>query len=404
MQGCGAAIAFAAAGASVDTAAAAAADVADLLEGLPDNWGRWGEDDELGALNLLGSAQARAGMRAALRGGGVERFALQLSMTGETVYPPDADDPGPSAATGDPAFPGRTPARRDNEYDERSYDEGEQQPLAGMKFSDDRFVNPLYLQGTTHVDALGHAWYGERIYNGFDAITTAETKTFSRPVENCEGGTTSETRGLGRADISGAASEGFAGRGVLLDVGRCTATSGDRLAPGERVTLDDLRATANAQGVELRERDVLLVRTGSIARTRDPEAPWDPLNEPGLYFSENLVRWVHEMDIPCIGADNLAVEKVTHVVDGQAYVLPLHGAFLRNLGVYLNEILWLEDLADACAADGVYEFLFTAAPLNVERSTGAPVNPLVLKATEDARQRPAETPPGGRGRDDDGRR
>ena len=66
-------------------------------------------------------------------------------------------------------------------------------------------------------------------------------------------------------------------------------------------------------------------------------------------------------------------------------MIPLHGTFLRNLGIYINEILWLEDLAAQCAEDGIYDFLFTAAPLNVERSSGAPINPVVLKATgEDA--------------------
>jgi hypothetical protein len=49
----------------------------------------------------------------------------------------------------------------------------------------------------------------------------------------------------------------------------------------------------------------------------------------------------------------------------------------------LVEMLWLDDLARACAEDGVYEFLFTAAPLHVQRATGGPLNPLVLKATEE---------------------
>jgi hypothetical protein len=90
---------------------------------------------------------------------------------------------------------------------------------------------------------------------------------------------------------------------------------------------------------------------------------------------------------PVIGADNLAAEKVVQQIDAtgdgdpETFVIPLHGAFLRDMGVQLNEILDLRELSAACAEDGVYEFLFTAAPLNVERATGSPVNPLVLKAT-----------------------
>ena len=346
-------------------------DVADLLEGLPDNWGRWGPDDERGTLNLLGGAEAAAGMRAALRGGddAVERFTLGLPLTGEAA----------EGGTGDPSFPGREVARRDNVSDERAYREGDREAAAGMKFSDDRFVTPFYLQGTTHVDALGHAWYGEELYNGFDAGASSETKRFDDPVAGVDGDVT-ETRGHGRASVEALAAAGIAGRGVLLDVARHRG-DGDRLPPGAEVRLADLRATADAQGVELEERDVLLVRTGSMGRTRDPDADWDPTDEPGLVFGEALVEWVHDRDVVALGADNVAVERVTQTVDGETYVLPLHGAFLRNLGMPLVEMLWLDDLAAACADDGTYEFLFTAAPLHVQRATGGPVNPVVLKAT-----------------------
>lgn len=404
IQGCGAALAFAAAGTSIETVAAQenTGNIAELLEDQPKNWGRWGEGDELGALNLLGSEQIFDGMQAAMQNGrdGIERFPLQLSMTGEVITPdpdkpevifpvPERDITFPSKDTGDPAFPPRTPARRDN-----TTPSGGSKQTGGMKFVDDKFVSDLFLQGTTHLDALGHAWYGEQIYNGFDASTTETTKEFETALLGTAGADpvpnngdreslepVSETKGLEKASISGPASEGLAGRGVLLDVGRQFGDSEGRLDLEECVTYDDLVATAETQGVEIRERDLLLIRTGAAARTRDPDAEWGPLIEPGLCFSEDLVNWVHEMDIPYIGADNLAVEKVTQEIDGETFVIPLHGAFIRNLGINLNEILWLEDLAEQCAADGIYEFLFTAAPLNIERSSGSPINPVVLKAT-----------------------
>jgi kynurenine formamidase len=349
-------------------------DVADLLEGLPDNWGRWGPDDERGTLNLLGGAEAAAGMRASLAGGddAVERFTLGLPLTGEVV----ADGTG----AGDPSFPGRDVARRENVADERDYRAGDLAPAAGMKFSDDRFATPFYLQGMTHVDALGHAWYGEKLYNGFDAEASSEPKRFEEPLDGVDGDVT-ETRGHGKASVAALADAGLAGRGVLLDVARERGED-DRLPMGAEVTLEDLRATAAAQGVAVEERDVLLMRTGSMGRTRDPDAEWHPTGEPGLGFGRELVEWVHERNIAAIGADNVAVERVTQTVDGETYVLPLHGAFLRNLGLPLVEMLWLDDLAAACAADGVYEFRFTAAPLHVQRATGGPVNPVVLKATE----------------------
>lgn len=403
VQGCGAAMAFATAGTSLGTVAAeSGGDVESLLDGLPDNWGEWGENDELGALNLLGSKEAFDGMTAARQHGRkrMERFSLQLSMTGEVINPdpdqpdvifPNGDADWPSTDNGDPAFPPRTPARRDN-----TTASGGTELAGGVKYVDDTFVTSAFLQGTTHLDALGHAWYGNKIYNGFSADTTEASKEFETTLEGTQGtdavpeddgneslASVDKTRGLERADVSNPASSGLVGRAVLLDIGRHldVADENDRLPLGYGITYDDLIATAEAQGTEVRERDMLLVRTGAVERTRDSEAEWGPLSEPGLVFSEELVEWVAEREIPYIGADNLAIEKAVQEIDGNTYVIPLHAAFLRNLGVYLNEILWLQELAEACAADGIYEFLFTGAPLNIERGSGAPINPVVVKAT-----------------------
>jgi kynurenine formamidase len=60
-------------------------------------------------------------------------------------------------------------------------------------------------------------------------------------------------------------------------------------------------------------------------------------------------------------------------------VIPLHGALMRDLGVVISEIYWLEELAADSAEDGQYSFLFAAAPLQMEKGTGSPVNPLAIK-------------------------
>ena len=75
--------------------------------------------------------------------------------------------------------------------------------------------------------------------------------------------------------------------------------------------------------------------------------------------------------------DTIANE--TTVEPGSGVVLPLHAALMRDLGVTLTEIAWLDDLAAACAADGRWDFLYTAAPLKVHGGTGAPVNPVVIR-------------------------
>ena len=402
LRGSSAVAALIAAGMSPEAIAAAQPDVPEgdieeLLEDLPDNWGKWGDDDELGALNYLGSEQMYDGMHAAMRKGreNVAGFTLQVPMTGFE---------NPDGEIQDPLFPGRVVGRRDNVADATNAEPA----TGGMKFADDKFVTTLYLQGTTHLDALAHPWYGDHLYNRFDASTThtereyteTEMPTFDGlggvPIIGCESDEpVEETFGLGKADISGPAEQGVMGRGVLLDVGRAMGGNeediyDDRLAPETCISLEDMHETAEEQGVEIEERDVLLIRTGSIPRAYEPpeeqDAPWNPLVEPGICFSEDLVRWVDDMEIPFIGADNIALEKLNQVVEqnGEDVLItnPLHGAFLRDLGVYISEILWLEELGAQCAADGIYDFLFTAAPLYAEMSTGAPMNPTIIKASD----------------------
>ncbi len=389
MRGCGAAAALAVAGLSAGTVAGESADIEELLADLPTNWGEWGDDDEIGALNYLGSEEMFRGARAMTRRGskGIERITLQLPMTGDTIdVLAEEDAEAPTTETGDPLFPGRTPGRRDNTQDAQSYENGLDPEIGGMKFADDRFLTELFLHGASHLDALGHVWYGDELYNGYDAATTATEREFDRTVTGLRDGEAVDvdsTRGLSVADIGPIADAGVAGRGVLLDVGRHMGDDENGwLDLGEPITLEDLRDTADAQGVRIRKRDILLVRTGAIERVTDPEAEWDPLGEPGLKFSEGLVEWIDEMEIPLIGADNIAVEKVVQEIDGVTYVIPLHGALLRDLGVSLNEVLDLSTLGIRCAEDEIYEFMYTAAPLHVERSTGAPVNPVVMKATK----------------------
>lgn len=356
------------------------------------NWGRWGPDDELGAINYLGSNEMRVGLAAAHRDGEahIDRYALQTPMTGEAIDALVSEADFPTLDTGDPHFPSLQPARRDNDVDH--LDDQSTLP-SGSSFSEDQFVTPLSLHGTTHFDALAHGWYGGKLYNGFSPETTHTARSYDSELKGCDGKPVSEIYGIGKADISHAAGSGVAGRGVLLDVGRHRGEESPyRLNMGEAITLDDLLATADAQGVDLRKRDILLIRTGSIECARDSNEEWQALDNPGLTYSDDLVRWVRDMEIPIIGADNLGIEQFVHHVDEAAldsdrahlqgdYLIPLHSAFLRDLGVTLNETLDLSSLSEQAARDGIYEFLYTAAPLHIEMGTAAPVNPVVIKAT-----------------------
>lgn len=329
------------AGALLATTLTVAASTSSYLEDGPKNWGNWGSDDEVGALNYLTPEQILKGVGEVTSG---KVFTLQIPMTHNFG----------------PVFPGRIPMMHYMAQDEGSFKAGKKDALAGgVKFSDD--VAFMYLQGTTHVDALAHAWTGEEVYGGTTANSTVNGHT--------------------HADVAAIGQRGVVGRGVLLDVGRTKGGEDTRLEPNECITLDDIIATAQAEGVTLKKRDILLIRTGSIARYFDKatNSEWDAMTEPGLCYSEELVAWFKNMEIPFIAADNLAIEKVVQEINNEQVVIPLHVALMRNLGVVLSEIYWLEDLAADSAVDKKYTFLFTAAPLKVEQGSGSPINPIVIK-------------------------
>ncbi len=321
--------------------AADASEMEKLQRGAPSNWGKWGADDEIGTLNYLTSQQVKAAAQEVRSG---KTFTLQLPMTHGIG----------------PVFPGRVPVMHFMSQDEGAYKAGKKAELGGgMKYSDDAVF--MYLQGTTHVDAIGHAWYGDKLYGGKSADST--------------------TNGHDFIDVSALGEKGIVGRGVLLDIGRLKGDGNHRLAPNSCVTLDDLKAAAKAQKVKIKANDILLIRTGSLGRYYDENDPnkWDAFTEPGLCYSKELVKWIDDSRISMIAADNLGVEKVVQKIDGESVVIPLHGALIRDLGLVLSEIYWLDELAADCAEDKQYSFMFAASPLKMKRGSGSPVNPIVIK-------------------------
>lgn len=324
----------------------------ELLKDAPKNWGRWGADDEVGALNFLTQTEVLRGVQA-VRSGKV--FTLQVRMCH-----PD----------GDPGYKGRSQPVRMMVMDKGHYLSGKAQPFpGGIEYADD--VMMTNLQATTQYDALGHVWFDDRLYNGYDARTTM-------------GG------GLSKDSILPVAERGVVGRGVLLDVARYQNLP--HLPAGYGIGLDELQRTAAHQGLTIERHDILLVRTGWLNRffaegpaayygedsTDDaPDTAVQSMSEPGLAYSPELVDWFHEMEIPSLGSDTLASEQTAHPESG--CVVPLHAALMRNLGVLFSEINWLEDLAADCAEDGQYAFLYACTPLKIVGAAGSPINPIVVK-------------------------
>lgn len=310
----------------------------DLLKDSPTNWGKWGPDDEVGALNYLGPEQVLAAVQLVSAG---KVFTLQRLI----------GDP-----KGDPVWPGRTPAERTQILDESDWDEGGKGAAfpGGLHYADDK-IN-AFLQGSTQYDALGHVWYGGKIWNGYDARTTVG--------------------GLDKASVQPIAERGIVGRAVLLDMARFRGK--ENLDKAETYSHEDLMACAEAQGTPIQKRDILIIRTNFLRLFHEQgEAFYEGFNEPGLVYSPELVQWFQDMEIPNLVTDTIANEVTFDPNNGVALVL--HNALMRNLGVTLTEITDLEQLAADCAEDGRYAFLYVAAPLKVSKGSGSPVNPVVIK-------------------------
>jgi kynurenine formamidase len=294
------------------------------------NWGRWGDDDERGTLNLVTPEAVRRGA-AAVRTG--TAFPLALPF----------DRRGPQ----DPRFSQRpNPVRTLLEHD---FPYGEHPSVAHS--SDDMVV--MGLAAGTHWDSLAHVSYDGQIFNGFPAATiTAEA-------------------GASRCGIDRVGA--LATRGVLLDVARARGV--EHLAPGDAVTAEDLDAAVAVGGLEVESGDVVLVRTGVVRLFLSGDRSGYFVHMSGLDVS--TVEWFHDRDAAAVALDNLNFE----VLPGSHpdLFLPVHMLCLRDMGMLQGQNWNLEELAAACAGDGVYAFWLDASPVPFTGGLGAPVQPVAVK-------------------------
>ena len=317
---------------------ASTASFSEMLRDAPKNWGRWGDSDQVGALNFLNGAEVVRATREVERG---DVFTLGAPIGGPE---------------GEPVWPGRAEAQRYNTRDRASYSCGRVEPFpGGLEYADDMVV--MFLQGTTHFDALGHVWYDDQMYNGYSADETVDH--------------------VSQASVLPIASKGVVGRGVLIDMARHKGK--ERLERGEAFTLEDVKEAAAAQGTTIEPHDILIIRTGWLGTFyADRNAFYtEPFLEPGLLYEPEVPEWFHEMEITAFGTDTVGNELTQQPKSG--VISALHASLMRNLGVTFMEILWLEDLADDCARDNRWSFMFIATPLKIVGGTGAPVNPAAIK-------------------------
>jgi kynurenine formamidase len=123
--------------------------------------------------------------------------------------------------------------------------------------------------------------------------------------------------------------------------------------------------------------DILIVRTGHMAlcRSRGEWGDYAGGNAPGLSF--HTAEWVQRHEIAAVATDTWGMEVRPNEFP-ETYQ-PLHQVFIPNMGLTIGEIFFLDELAEDCARDGVYEFFFVAPPLPITGAVGSPINPIAIK-------------------------
>jgi kynurenine formamidase len=288
-------------------------------------WGRWGRDDQRGALHLLGREQvaAAAGL---VHDGVTVTLSLPLATEAGGSHPKPADHHMTMLPDKDVG-------------------------LGSLRFAKDYVGVDYHNDGHSHIDALCHVVYEGSLYNG-------------QPPE--------AVRADGAAvEAIGALKDGLVGRGVLLDAPRLRGVPW--LEPGEHVFRDDLEAAERAQGVRVGTGDILLVRTGHARRLHELGA-WDTTTaKAGLH--PTAMPFVAERAVAALGSDGNS-DTAPSSTEGVAF--PIHVLALNAMGVHLLDYLQFEDLVEHCEETGRWEFLFAAAPLRIRGGTGSPLNPIAV--------------------------
>ena len=287
------------------------------------NWGRWGEKDQLGALNLITPEKRRAA--AALVRDGVS-VSLAHPMLKETA----ADNPNPLHHTMEATGAADSPA----------------------SYAMDSYEINYHGFAHTHLDALCHVFHQGKMYNGYDRSTVG-------------------TEGCSELDIA-AVQGGVFTRGVLMDFAWLAGV--DYLEPGTAIYPADIEAWEAKTGITVGAGDAVLVRTGRWARRAEKGASSAALGAAGLHAS--VAPWLKERDVAILGSDAVSDVLPARVEGGEGFFLPIHQLTIVALGIPLIDNADLEEVAQEAEARGRWEFLLTLAPMRIEGGTGSPVNPI----------------------------
>ncbi|MGI8743790.1 MAG: cyclase family protein [Bryobacteraceae bacterium] len=279
------------------------------------NWGRWGKDDQIGTLNLITPAKRKQALALVKEG-----YAVSLAHDLDTEK--SADNPIPFVHTVLP-------------------DTG--------NFSEDSIQIAHHGPADTHIDALCHAFYQGKMYNGFSQNEVTSKGALKNSILNVK--------------------NGIMTRGILIDIARLKGV--DYLAPGTPIYSEDLDTWEKKTGVKVSPGDAIFVRTGRWAR-RAAKGPWNVMrNSAGLHAS--CARWLHDRGIALLGSDGGSDLIPSQVEDVQ---VPIHQMALVAMGIHLIDQCDLEALSQASEQRHRWVFLLTAAPIAIPGGTGSLINPI----------------------------
>ena len=284
------------------------------------NWGRWGKNDELGALNLVTPDKRRQAAKLVREG---QPISLSRNAIKERV--------GVSAP-----------------FEHTMVESGE---TPGAESAGDIFSVQYHGYTQTHLDALCHMFYGDSLFNGVSRDQVSN-------------------RGAEKMSVL-AVKDGIFTRGVLMDVPELLQKP--YLRPADAIYPEHLDSWLAKSGVAVEPGDALIIRTGRWAR-EEAEGRWDiESGSAGLHAS--CLPWLREHDVSVLVSDLASDLMPSQVEDVR---LPIHLVTIAALGVPIIDNCDLEAVSRHARAQERWNFLFVVAPLAVPGGTGSPVNPLAI--------------------------
>ncbi len=283
------------------------------------NWGRWGKDDQLGALNLITPAKRK---QAALE----VKEGASVSLARNTNSDADADNPNPYQHT---------------------------MNLSGAsdgQWAVDTFSILFHGYQHTHMDSLCHIFYQGKMYNGFSQQEVTAKGAQKLAITNLK--------------------QGIFTRGILMDLAALKGVP--YLEPGVAIYPADLDAWEKKAGIKVGPGDAVFIRTGRWAR-RAVKGGWDAETTGAAGLHASCAHWLKQRDVAILGSD-AASDVLPSGIDGVTH--PVHLLTLAAMGVHIFDNCDLEALSEATAKRKRWAFLMTAAPIPITGGTGSPLNPI----------------------------